>query len=211
MAGGSSQMKLLRNGRTAKAIAGSPNYSYMWLGYIHNVYEFEIHICSLSNTNLSYEGLGNLSSWKHLLSGLAGCRASLLLPEHRLRWLLQAINFWISQQFYTVFQTIAESFWVMFFLIYAVDCGHASSSLWHIGKNAALSIAKSFSTFICCCFFTQYLTMPENGSDFRRNLKKEKTLFSYCNMTFDMLVWWEPFGKLLFQVQNSYLVSTIKR
>lgn len=63
-------------------------------------------------------------------------------------------------------------------------------------KKAALSIAKSFSTFIRCYLFTQHFTILENGSDFRISctegtLKKENILCSYCSTTFDMLVWWE--------------------
>jgi len=62
----------------------------------------------------------------HLIAMLARFLACIILAEHKLFVLLETINFWSSKQLHTVFQTTVESFWVIFSLIYAADCSHAS-------------------------------------------------------------------------------------
>lgn len=138
----------MRNGSTVKAVAGGPRFNHLWLDYMQNVSELQNCICSLNNANLSCLGICLCKSacltFTESQNLLARCQTFLVLPEFKLFLRLEVLD---PKQVYRVFQTAAESFWIVFSLICAPDCSYASSPIWHILLSMHM---KEKHSFICC-------------------------------------------------------------
>lgn len=98
---------------------------------MQNVSELQNFICSFNNANLSCKGLGICLCENACLTftesqNLARCQTFLVLPEHKLFLRVEVLD---PKQVYRVFQTAAESFWIIFSLVCAPDCSYALSPI----------------------------------------------------------------------------------